>query len=226
MVESPQERVPARALGVGLGACGVATLTLLVNHPSENARSFTDFLHAEARDQVAAGIVHGGFIVTLAGLLVCFVFVCRYLGRDRIQTVLGIVAFSVGSGALMASMLVDGLVSPAIAVKFAGPADVESARTLMAMCGALVRFLMPMGIVFQGIAIVSFSGALLGRGGLDRGTGAYGLVVGVILLSVFFVVPPAMAGHGVLIAILLQSVWYFTLGVAIYRGSSSSLSSN
>jgi hypothetical protein len=176
-------------------------------------------LQAQARDQLIAALVHGGFIVTLGALLVCFVFLYRFLGTDRIPVVLGFVAFCVGSGALMASMLVDGFVTPAIAVRFAqtlAPADLGSARTLLVICGTLIRFLMPMGIIFQGIAMLGFSAALLGRGGLARAAGIYGLLVGTILCGGLWVVPPSMAEHALLTAILLQATWYFALSVVVF----------
>jgi hypothetical protein len=219
MIGTPEERISARALAAGLAVCGVATFALLLSHPGAGAQPFAELLKGEARDQLAAGIVHGGFIVTLGALLVCFVFLCRYLGQDRLPVVLGFVAFCVGSGALMASMLVDGFVTPAIAVRFANAtvaADLAAARTLLVMCGTLIRFLMPMGIIFQGIAMLGISWVFVGRGGFARGAGIYGLPVGIIVCGMLFVVPPRMSEHALLLAIVLQAVWYFAVSVAVF----------
>lgn len=217
MIGTPEERISARALAAGLAVCGVATVALLVSHPGAGAQSFAELLKQEARDQLMAGLIHGGFIVTLGALLVCFVFLCRYLGQDRLAIVLGFVAFCVSCGALMVSMLLDGFVTPAIAVRFATtvPADLASARTLLVMCGTLIRFLMSMGIIFQGIAMLGISWVLAGRGGFARGAGIYGLLVGMILCGILFVVPPSRWEHALLSAILLQAVWYFAVSVAV-----------
>jgi hypothetical protein len=217
MIGTPEERICARALAAGLALCGVATIALLASHPGAGAQSFAELLKGEARDQLAAGVIHGGFIVTLGALLVCFVFLCRYLGQERLPVVLGFVAFCVASGALMFSMLVDGFVTPAIAVRFTTtvPADLASARTLLVMCGTLIRFLMCMGIIFQGIAMLGISWVLVGRGGFARGAGIYGLLVGMTLCSVLFVVPRSRLEHVLLGAILLQAVWYLAVSVAV-----------
>jgi hypothetical protein len=219
MIGLPEQRIPMRTLAAGLALCSMATFALLLSHPGGGARTFTELLQAEARDQLTAAMVHGGFMVTLGALLVCFVFLCRYLGAGRIPVVLGFVAFCVGSGVLMASMLVDGFVTPAIAVRFSGltaPADVASAQTLIVMCSTLIRFLMPTGIIFQGIAMLGFSWTLLGRGGLARAAGIYGLVAGVILCGALPVVPLRMSAHALLIAILLQAAWYFMLSLVVF----------
>jgi hypothetical protein len=217
---TPEERISARALAAGLAIGGVATLALLVSHPGAGAHPFAELLKEEARNQLAVGVIHGGFIVTLGALLVCFVFLCRYLGPDRLPVVLGFVAFCVAGGALMISMLVDGFVTPAIAVRFADTtvhADLASARTLLVMCGTLIRFLMSMGIIFQGIAMLGISWVLVGRGGVARGAGIYGLLVGMILCGILFVVPRSMWEHALLSAILLQAVWYFAVSVAVFE---------
>jgi hypothetical protein len=220
MMGNFMERNHTRALAAALALCALATLTLLANHPGGGAHTFPELLRAEAHDKFVAGIVHGGFIATLSALIVCFVFLSRYLGQDRFPVVLGFVAFCVGSGAMMASMIVDGFVVPAVAVRFADvtePASLAAARTIFVICGTLVRFLMPMGIIFQGIATLGVSSALLHCRGVGRAAGVYGILVGTLLCGSLFVVPSMMSEHVLLIGIVLQAFWYLTISAALFR---------
>ncbi|MDB6157427.1 MAG: hypothetical protein JWO04_1133 [Gammaproteobacteria bacterium] len=106
--------------------CSLATLTLLANHPMPGAHTFADLIKAEARNQFVDGLVHGGFMATLSVLIVCFVFLSRALGMARVAVVAAFVAFCIGCGALMGSMILDGFVVPAIAVRFSGMGSADA----------------------------------------------------------------------------------------------------
>jgi hypothetical protein len=218
MNQSLAEPNRQRVLAAALAACGLATLVLLAKHPAANAKTFADVLQGEARDQLVAGIVHGGFIATLSVLLICFVYLSRYLGQDRVPVVVGLVAFCIATGAMMASMIVDGFVVPAIAVKFldvSAPGDLASARTLFSLCGTLIRFLMPMAMIFQAIAMLGISLALLGQSGMARGAAIYGICVGLLLGGAILLAPAPMLEHLLLLGIVLQAFWYFAIAAAI-----------
>jgi acyl-coenzyme A thioesterase PaaI-like protein len=94
--------------------------TLLVNYPSGAAGTFADTLRAEASHQLADALVHGGFIITLCALMVCFTIWSRMLGSQRVAVLIGMVSFCVGCGTLIASMILDGFVTPALAARFVG----------------------------------------------------------------------------------------------------------
>jgi len=230
MSQSLEEPNRPRALAAALAACGFATLVLLAKHPFGGAKTFAEVLQGEARDQVVAGIVHGGFIATLSVLLVCFVYLSRYLGQDRVPVVVGFVAFCIATGATMASMIVDGFVVPAIAVRFldvSAPDNLAAARTLFSMCGTLIRFLMPMAMVFQGIAVLGMSLALVGQRGMARGAAIYGICAGLMLCGAMLLAPATMLEHLLLLGIVLEAFWYFAIAAAIIltpmRGRPASL---
>src|SRR5882724_1051953 len=194
--------------------CSLATLTLLANHPMPGVHTFADRIRAEAHDQFADGLVHGGFIVTLTVLIVCFVFLSRILGEARVAVVAALVAFCVGSGALMASMLLDGFVLPALAVRFTTPENpdgLERAQTLFILCGTVIRFLMPMGLLFQAAAMSSWSGVIVGRRGWRLAVGMFGLVGGILLMGALLAPLPRMREHILLGGIVILAVWYFAL---------------
>ncbi|HUI59121.1 MAG TPA: hypothetical protein VLX90_02795 [Steroidobacteraceae bacterium] len=216
------EQVPSdregRGLAAALAVCSLATLTLLASHPSGGARSLADVLRDEAQSVAINGIVHGGFVVTLAALIVCFLLLSRRLGSRRVAVVVGLATFCIGSGLLIASMILDGFVTPALAVRFADSGSADNllmARTLFIFCGTVIRFLMPIGILFQSAAMLGWSAAILKGPGLRRSVGAFGLGAGAILIIGLLAAPSALMAHVLLAGIALQAIWYLALAALL-----------
>ena len=217
-----------RGLAAAYALCALAILALLVTHPSERAGSLAEFLTHAAQNRIRDGLVHGGFIVTLGALVVCFVFLSRCLGSARAPVVIALVAFCIGSGALMGSMILDGFATPAIAARFAGTDSADNlltARASLVLLGTLVRFLMPMGLLFQSVAMFSWSLLIVRSQGLRRGVGAYGLIAAPVLALTLLVAPAPLMTHALLGAIVLQAIWYLALSAVLLNpGSRTPLS--
>jgi hypothetical protein len=205
-----------RGLAVAFTLCALASLTLLANHPSGGASSLAGLIQNEAAHQVINGIVHGGFVVTLVALIICFIFWSRFLGSGT-SVVIGLVCFSIGCGILIASMVLDGFVTPAIAVRFAGAQDLQPAKPLFILIGTLIGFLMPIGLLLQSVAMLSWSSVIARGRGLRRAVGAFGVVVAIVLIVAIFAVPLAMASHVVLGGIVLQSLWYLAIAALLFK---------
>jgi hypothetical protein len=212
---------PRRRLAGAFALCGLGTLVLLANHPGGAAHDFAGVLREEAANQFMDGIVHGGFIFVLAALIVCFVLLARHLGSGRVPVVVTVVAFCIGCGALMGSMLVDGLVIPAVAARYVGidaPEKVAAAKALFVFAGALISFLMPLGIAFQSIAMVSLGGLLIAGTPRRRAAGIAGVSFGALILVLLVSAPSHMAAHVLLGSIALIAIWYFILAGLLWRG--------
>ena len=209
-----------RGLAAALTVCALASLTLLANHPGGNPGSFADLIKDEAAHQVVDGVVHGGFVITLVALIICFVLLSRLLGLAKNSVVIGLVCFCAGCGALIASMVLDGFATPAIAVRFAGVNDLQPAKTLFILVGTLIRFLMPMGLLFQFVAMFSWSWAIVKGPGLSRAVGLLGSVVAIILIVAIFAIPTAMAAHVILGGVALQAIWYLAIAALLFNRAS------
>jgi len=209
-----------RGVAAAFTACALASLTLLANHPGGNPKSFADLIKDEAAHQVIDGVVHGGFVITLVALIVCFVFLSRFLGSAKPAVVIGLVCFCAGCGALTASMVLDGFATPAIAVRFAGVDDLQAAKTLFVLVGTLIRFLMPMGLLFQFVAMLSWSWTIAKRPGFARAVGLFGMAVAISLIVAIIATPAAMAAHVILGGIALQSIWYLAIAALLFNRAS------
>jgi hypothetical protein len=209
-----------RGLATAFAVCALASLTLLANHPSGSPSSFADLIKNEVAHQVADGVIHGGFVITLVVLMICFVLLSRLQGSTKSSVVIGLVCFCAGCSALIASMVLDGFVTPAIAVRFAGVEDLQPAKTLFILLGTLIRFLMPMGLLFQFIAILSWCWAIVKRPGLARGVGIFGSFVAIFLIVAIFATRTAMAAHVILGGVALQAIWYLAIAALLFNRAS------
>lgn len=213
---------PGRGLAAALACCALTTLVLLANHPAGGGHSLIELINSEARDQRADALVHTGFVVTLAVLIVCLASVARTLGSGRPLILTGLVSFCVGSGMLMLSMVLDGLAVPAIAQRFVGITDEAAllpARTALMLCGVLIRFLMPLGLLFQTATMLTWSIAIAARRGLRLAAAVYGIVAGMLVVGGVLFAPSAMSQHVLLGAIVLLAVWYAALALLVGTGA-------
>jgi hypothetical protein len=211
-----------RGLAAALLCCALITLLLLANHPPGAGHTLIEVITAEARDQRADAIVHTGFVVTLAFLIVCLVSVARLLGPTRPTVLTGLVSFCVGSGMLMLSMVLDGLAVPAIAVRFVAvsdPAALLPARTALMFCSVLIGILMPLGLLFQTATMLSWSIAIATlqgtRPGLRLAMAVYGVLATALLVCGLLLAPAGLSGHVLLGAIVLLALWYAALALLI-----------
>jgi hypothetical protein len=206
-----------RGLAAAFTVCALASLTLLANHPNGSPGGFADLIKNEAAHQVIDGVVHGGFVATLVALIICFVLWSRFLGLAKPTVVIGLVCFCVGCGALIASMVLDGFATPAIAVRFAGTDDLQPAKTLFVLVGTLIRFLMPMGLLFQFVALLSWSSVIVKGPGFARAVGLVGPLVAIFLVVAIFAVPSQMAAHVILAGVALQAIWYLAIAALLFK---------
>jgi hypothetical protein len=206
-----------RGLASAFTVCALASLTLLANHPHGSPGSFEDLIKDEAAHRVINGVVHGGFGITLVALSICFVFLSRFLGSARPSVVIGLVCFCAGCSTLIASMVLDGFATPAIAARFVGTGDLQPARTLFILFGTLIGFLMPIGLLFQSVAMFSWSSAIVKSPGLQRAVGLFGLAAAISLIVAIISTPAVRAAHVILGGLLLQSIWYLTLAALLFN---------
>ena len=170
-----------RTAGILLLLTALASLALLAAHPGETATTFAGVLKEEVANRSVAGPVHGGYIAVLVLQIIGYVKLSARLDLRRLLPLAGIVFFAAGTVFLSASLLLDGLVIPALAARYADvPAKIESARALFVFCETAIGFLMPIGLAFQGAAIASWGAALWRR---SRIAGAIGVLFGFLMLG-------------------------------------------
>jgi hypothetical protein len=207
---------PSRAVGVVLIASAIASVVLLASHPGEAGGSFADILKDEAAHQDVDAAVHGGFIAVLGIQLVCLAVFSRRLGLARTPVVAGLTFFAMGVAFLCGSLLTDGLIVPAIAAKYAAaPAEkLEYAKSLFVLCGSAIRFLMPLGLLFQSAGIAGWGWALAGSG-VSRAAGILGLLVGGAIIAALAATATTLNPVVVMGGLGAQALWIVAAGALL-----------
>lgn len=206
---------PARAAGILSIATGIATVALLANHPGGEAHTFADVLKDEAANRTMDAIVHGGFVVVLALQAICHATLSARIGRGAIA---GLVFFAFGAAFLSASMVLDGLVTPALAVKYlAAPEKIEFAKSLFALVGTLISLLMPIGLAFQSAAVGAWGVALM-TSGISRVAGIIGLALGTAAFVALAATAGAMNPLVLMGVLAVMAIWAVVAGIVLLRG--------
>ena len=213
----PTASVPTagRPAGIVLVVLGVASLGLLLNHPSPSAQTFADVLRGEAANRTTDAVVHGGFIAILGAQLVCLAILAIRIGIHRASVIAAYLLTAIGAAALMLSMGLDGLVTPAIAARYVDVVEHHNdARTIFVLLGTLIRFLMPAGLLFVAIGLVFWGAALRERETLVRVVRWFGAVTGVLIIA-GIATTAGMVPHVLMIAILAIALWDVLVGLAL-----------
>jgi len=198
--------------GAVLVAAALASVALLAIHPGGAAHDFPSLLQEEAANRTADAVVHGGIIVVLAVELVCYAVFARRL--DRTSALAALIFFAMGTAFFSGAMVLDGLTIPALAAKYLPvPAKYDAAKSLFALCGILIQFLMPLGLGFQAASVAAWGWTLI-RARTARIAGGIGLVAGAAVLAGLALQPtnPFVAMGGVA-AIALWALVTGVLGI-------------
>jgi len=204
---------PMRIAGIFLSACALTSLVLLAIHPGEGGKTFAEALRAEAAAQAINGIVHGGYVALLSLELAALAVLAQVTKRPAMTA--GLALFGLGVVALSASLLIDGLVLPAIAAKYlAVPDKIEFAKSLFVLCGTFIKVLMPLGLMLQAGGILFF-GIAQAHCQTSRVSGGLGIVIGAVA-----VVAVGMMGLQpivVMASIAAFSLWFAWFGLLALR---------
>jgi hypothetical protein len=84
--------------------------------------------------------------------------------------------------------------------------------------GTLISFLMPLGLAFQSIAMVSLGSLLVVGPPRRRGAGIFGAGAGILVLAAAAGALAGAPAHILLASFVLISVWYFVLAGLLWRG--------
>jgi hypothetical protein len=205
---------PARIIGFLSIATGIATFALLANHPGGDAHTFAGVLKDEAANRTMDAVVHGGFVVVLALQAICYATLSARIGRGAIA---GLVFFAFGAAFLSASMVLDGLVTPALAIKYlAAPNKIEFAKSLFALVGTLIFLLMPIGLAFLSAAVAAWGAALM-TSGVSRIAGMIGIALGGIAFASLAATAGAMNSLVLMGALGATALWAAVAGIVLIR---------
>jgi hypothetical protein len=194
-------------------------LLLLFAHPHAHVRTFADVMEFEIAHRLRNQIVHGGMIVLLGFILVAHLCAARLFRRPNLLVTSAITAFGGGCALMLASLVLDGFVTPALAVQSGAAgalAAKDSIETLVRFCDTSIRVLMPMALLAFAISALAWSGPLVAHGGRPRIAGILSGLIGVTIGALIFAVPPGGFNHALMAALFLTALWQLVLAFGFW----------
>jgi hypothetical protein len=99
------------------------------------------------------------------------------------------------------------------------PADLEINAGLLDMCMAWVVASTNAGVVLTSVGILVASAGLLRNGRYWQIAGTIGILVGLILSISMVAGRLTMDGHGIIVAVGLQGLWFVSLGIVSLKAA-------
>jgi hypothetical protein len=207
-------------LGVLLAGGGAAMLALLLAHPHERIQTFTNLIDLEIRQQGLNALVHGGAIVALVVLLSGHAGLMRLAGSANVAATVAVTVFGAACVLLGAHLVLDGFVTPVLALQFRAAQDEtmrQAIEALIRFCGGCERVLMRLALLSFAASALTWCGPQLQAGGRGRLAAALGGIIGASLGTMMLLVTPGLFNHAVMAGLVLVAVWQLALAWVLLK---------
>jgi hypothetical protein len=207
-------------LGALFAASAVTMMVLLFVHPHERVHTFPDIVEFEIRYRLVNGLVHGGAIAVFLLLLAGHMALARLINTTGLAVMFAVTAFGAGCALITASLILDGFVTPALALQYRAAQDLavqHSIEALVRFCGTNIRILMPMALLSFAASALAWCVPMVRAGGRRRLAGAASGAVGAIVGVMICAAPPEMLDHAVLGSLFLVALWHLALATTLFK---------
>ena len=191
----------------------------MAHHPSVHAHDLaTVLVQLQALSAVSAW-VHG---VLIALMLIVFFALTEFAwqrGITRPAIRAGLIAYAVGVVAMTGAALVDGFVTPRVAMLSPGVSatDLQVTAQLLKLCMLFNQALASLGAVAMSVGITAWSVDLMRGAGAERALGVFGVAIGLGSAGALILGALQLDLHGMMLVLLLQVIWTTGVGVLLLR---------
>jgi hypothetical protein len=211
----------ARIHGRMLMAGAIASTLLAAAHPLPHGHGLAEALRSLADGATFNGWIHGLLLALYLPIGAGLLGLSRRLGLDRPVVALAMIAYGAGAIAFTGAAAINGFAAGLFAARYPTPTpdQIEPVRAALAALGSIARAWAAIGAIAGTAAILFWSIALLGIGGAGRRIGMVGLPVAVVAIVLLASGVPTMNVHGLILLVLLQSLWTVAVGVQMAKGA-------
>lgn len=170
--------------------------------------------------QSLKGLVHGVAIAATCLYAFAHASLAQRLGPRRPAVTAGLVAYLLGCVALLGATLLDGFVTPQVALDGAAataPERLRFAYDLVHYLGIVLTDLAKLGWVLQAAGVLLWSSVLVQGTGRSRWVGAIGLLSSALMLVAVIGSPLSMSMAPILAVLVSQLLWNVTAGAWLIR---------
>jgi hypothetical protein len=207
-----------RTAGCVIAASAIASIVFVALDQGASGKDALSIMQSMVKAQPMHQLVHVVAMACLGGFMYGYSVLSQRLGLHRTPVLIGLVSYSLGTVLMLLATVIDGFVSTDAAAMFiAGPpASIDQGMQIVnTLSGVLLPDLARVAWVFQSVAAVAWSCALLRERGIQRAAGVIGLLAGALPAAIVFVVGSNMTDAVVVGILLAQGIWNFAAAVSL-----------
>jgi hypothetical protein len=189
-------------------------------HPEITSRDLVGVLQQMNAGAVFNGWVHGILIALYLVQVAGFFGLSRQLGFGRPLVVQAMIAYAAGILAMMSAAVINGFALSMFAgryVQFSGDQGAAIGSSIN-LAGSISAIWAALGATATSAAITAWSCAMLGRGGVVRLIGIFGILLGVTTAVILLTGTIILNVHGFLLLVVTQALWTIAIGTQLARG--------
>jgi hypothetical protein len=213
------ELTRTRAAGVAIAAATVISTIFVALDRSGGGSNPQEILQGIANLLLLKEVVHGVAIASVCAYAFGYTVLARRLGLHRPLVLAGLVAYLIGCVAMVGATILDGFVTPHIAIDAIGasPERLAFAYNLVHYVGVVLNDLAKLGWVLQAVGTIAWSLLLVREIGLVRVAGAVGLLSSALVVAAVVGSATNMSMASLLGVLLAQLLWNIGAAVVLMR---------
>jgi hypothetical protein len=226
----PQSRVlvadalPARtrSAAVAIGTATVVSTVFVALDRNGGGSTPLEILQGIAALATLKEVVHGVAIASVCAYAFGYASLARRLDVSRPLVLAGLATFLLGCVALVGATILDGFVTPHLALDALGgtPARQAFAYEMVHALGIALTDLARLGWVLQAVGALAWSLVLVRTGGVDRVVGAVGVTSSAAVMALVATSTSRMSMAALLGILVAQMAWNLAAAVWLWpRGT-------
>lgn len=216
----PRPRATTRPAGVAIAAATVLSTVFVALDRSGGGSTPAEILAGIARLAALKAGVHGVAMASVCAYAYGHAVLARRLGLQRGVVLGGLAMYLFGCMAMLLATLLDGFVTPHVAIDAAGAAAARAAFAfdLVHYLGVILNDLAKLGWILQAAATLAWSLVLLQRPGSARVVGGVGLLSSALVLALLATAATRMSMASLLGVLCAQLLWNLAAAMMLWRG--------
>jgi hypothetical protein len=221
MKSEPLSSGTARPVGIALIVAALLEVAVMMHHPTarmpEIAQTIAHLRELTSLSAWVHGLLIGLMLVAFYGLTEFSLW--RGIRRPPIRAAL--IAYAFGVVAMIMATTVSGFVTAEVAARVPATTatDLSVAGGLLTLCGVLNRATANLATMLMSAAIVIWSLDLFRPAWFERVLGVLGMALGVWTVVALATGALQLDVHGMLLVVVLQSVWVAGVGLLLVKAS-------
>jgi hypothetical protein len=212
-----------RSAGIAIAAATIVSTIFVALDRSGGGSNPREILQGIADLVVLKEVVHGVAIASVCGYAFGYTTLARRLGLHRPLVLAGLVAYLFGCVAMIGATILDGFVTPHIAIDVIGasPQWVTSAYQQIHYLGVILNDLAKLGWILQAVGAVAWSIALMRENGFNRAIGVIGILSSSLVCVAILGSATNMSMSSLLGVLFAQLIWNIAAAVVLIREPAS-----